>query len=93
MVNELGAKKWAQIAQQLPGRIAKQCRERWHNHLDPNVRKDPWTEEETRILLDARKVYGNQWAKVAALLPGRSAHPSGWAGTEIGVPWSGLITQ
>jgi hypothetical protein len=32
-------KRWAAIAQQLPGRIAKQCRERWHNHLDPGICK------------------------------------------------------
>ena len=28
-----GAKKWSTIAAELPGRIGKQCRERWHNHL------------------------------------------------------------
>jgi hypothetical protein len=31
-----GARKWSTIAAQLPGRIGKQCRERWHNHLNPN---------------------------------------------------------
>jgi len=66
-----GPRGWSQIAQRLPGRIGKQCRERWHNHLDPNVKKEPWTEEETKVLLEARKLYGNQWAKVASLLPGR----------------------
>lgn len=71
-VLKFGPRGWSQIAHYLPGRIGKQCRERWHNHLDPNVRKDPWTEEETRILLHARQLYGNQWAKVAALLPGRT---------------------
>jgi len=71
-VQQMGPRGWSQIAHRLPGRIGKQCRERWHNHLDPNVRKDPWTEEETRILLHARQLYGNQWAKVAALLPGRT---------------------
>lgn len=71
-VDEVGPRGWSQIAQRLPGRIGKQCRERWHNHLDPNVRKDPWTEEETRVLLHARELYGNQWAKVASLLPGRT---------------------
>ena len=31
--------KWSVIATHLPGRIGKQCRERWFNHLDPNVKK------------------------------------------------------
>jgi transcriptional activator Myb len=29
MVNKLGPKKWSTIAQTLPGRIGKQCRERY----------------------------------------------------------------
>ena len=33
-----GAKKWSVIASHLPGRIGKQCRERWHNHLNPGHR-------------------------------------------------------
>ena len=36
LVAELGAEKWVAIANQLGTRSGKQCRERWHNHLDPN---------------------------------------------------------
>uniref|UniRef100_A0A6V7QUV8 Uncharacterized protein n=1 Tax=Ananas comosus var. bracteatus TaxID=296719 RepID=A0A6V7QUV8_ANACO len=35
MVKKYGPKKWSTISQALPGRIGKQCRERWHNHLNP----------------------------------------------------------
>ena len=35
LVKKYGAKKWSLIASNLPGRIGKQCRERWHNHLNP----------------------------------------------------------
>lgn len=35
LVNKYGAKKWSVIAQNLPGRIGKQCRERWA-HEDLN---------------------------------------------------------
>ena len=38
LVNEFGEKKWAQIAKKLGGRAGKQCRERWHNHLRPDIR-------------------------------------------------------
>jgi myb proto-oncogene protein len=31
-------RKWAQIAEKLAGRAGKQCRERWHNHLRPDIK-------------------------------------------------------
>ena len=39
LVHKHGAKKWSMIAGHLPGRIGKQCRERWHNHLNPEISK------------------------------------------------------
>ena len=50
------------IAANLPGRIGKQCRERWHNHLNPDIRKDAWTQEEDDVILQAHKTMGNRWS-------------------------------
>lgn len=38
LVEKHGIRKWSQIAQMLKGRIGKQCRERWHNHLRPDIK-------------------------------------------------------
>ncbi|GJN17202.1 hypothetical protein PR202_gb04252 [Eleusine coracana subsp. coracana] len=43
---------------------------RWHNHLNPDIRKDAWTPEEERALINAHRVYGNKWAEIAKVLPG-----------------------
>ncbi|CAM0957340.1 unnamed protein product [Alopecurus aequalis] len=72
MVKEYGPTKWSAIAQALPGRIGKQCRERWHNHLNPGINKDSWTQEEEIRLIQAHQVYGNKWAELSKFLPGRT---------------------
>ena len=57
--------KWSSIAEKLPGRIGKQCRERWFNHLDPLIRKGDWDESEDVVLYEAQKQFGNRWCDIA----------------------------
>nr|XP_023884308.1 transcription factor MYB118-like isoform X2 [Quercus suber] len=72
LIDRFGRKIWSQIARIITGRVGKQCRERWHNHLRPDIRKDNWTEEEDRILIEVHKQIGNKWAEIARRLPGRT---------------------
>ncbi|GMH12233.1 hypothetical protein Nepgr_014074 [Nepenthes gracilis] len=72
LVEQYGLKKWADIAAKLVGRAGKQCRERWHNHLRPDIKKDSWSEEEERLLIEAHEQFGNRWAEIAKRVPGRT---------------------
>lgn len=72
LVGKYGPTKWSVIAKSLPGRIGKQCRERWHNHLNPDIKKEAWSLEEELALMNAHRVHGNKWAEIAKVLPGRT---------------------
>ncbi|KAI8533668.1 hypothetical protein RHMOL_Rhmol10G0027200 [Rhododendron molle] len=72
LVKLYGERKWSHIAEMLNGRVGKQCRERWHNHLRPDIKKDIWTEEEEMMLIEAHRKIGNKWAAIARKMPGRT---------------------
>ncbi|EFH46974.1 hypothetical protein ARALYDRAFT_330471 [Arabidopsis lyrata subsp. lyrata] len=68
MVKRNGIKNWTSIAKMFQGRVGKQ----WHNHLGPDIKKNLWSEEEDRILIEVHKIIGNKWTEIAKRLPGRS---------------------
>ncbi|XP_073049104.1 transcription factor MYB56-like [Primulina eburnea] len=67
-----GPQNWNLIAEKLEGRSGKSCRLRWFNQLDPRINRRTFTEEEEDRLMAAHRLYGNKWAMIARLFPGRT---------------------
>jgi hypothetical protein len=63
---------WLSVANQIPGRTSRQCRERWFNYLSPSILVGPWTEQEDLRLIAEINRIGRCWSTLAASFGGRS---------------------
>lgn len=71
LVARFGLDNWRTVGQHMGHRDAKQCRERYLNHLDPSVKKGKLTLKEWKTLIEAHDRLGNKYALPASsfLLP------------------------
>ena len=75
-VDELGTSNWGEISRRMPAkRSSIQCRRRYSNKLDPNVKNDDWTEDEDKKIVAAQSKLGNRWAQISKMLDGRCVAP------------------
>jgi hypothetical protein len=81
-----GGRNWGRIAALVPGRTNSQCRNRWHNAVNPSIaltagREGVWTEEEDSKLKDTVQTHGGKnWDAIAVLVSGRTSSQcrNGW---------------
>jgi hypothetical protein len=77
-VEKHNGEDWAAISALVPGRTKTQCLNIWHNVLasksdEMTAHVDKWTTDEDSTLKDAvEKHNDNNWAAIAALVPGRT---------------------
>ena len=72
LISETRPFKWSLIASKMEGREGKQCRERWYNHLNPEIVKGPWSPKEEWLLYLLHRVFGNQWSDLTKMFKGRT---------------------
>lgn len=71
-VANFGAQRWTECAKVIQGRCGKQCRERWVNILNPNVKKGDWSNLEQKKIFDCLARHSTAWSTIALELPGRT---------------------
>lgn len=64
---------WEELSKRIPGRSAKQCRERWQFRLHPDVNKSPFEPWEDEIIIQERVNNNLHWTFIAQKLPGRTS--------------------
>jgi Myb-like DNA-binding protein BAS1 len=69
LVNDVN---WDEISDLLKTRKARDCRKRWVNSLNPNLKKGKWTPAEDQQLLESFQKYSSSWQKIAVDIPGRT---------------------
>jgi hypothetical protein len=78
IVSAHGTKKWKNtyihMIRAIPTfeKTSKQCRERWHNYLNPDILKTRWTEQEIDTLFEGHIKYGTKWSLIGRMLTGRT---------------------
>jgi hypothetical protein len=71
-VRRCGTGSWAVVARQVPGRNARQCRERWANYVNPTLEQTPLSPSEELLLDKKFAELGPSWHVIASFFPTRS---------------------
>jgi hypothetical protein len=71
-VSRLGTQDWMAIANCIPGKSLRQCKDRWTNYLMPCLNTESWTEEDDSRLLQCQASLGNKWVKIARFFVNRT---------------------
>ena len=85
LVLQHGISSWTKIANHLNReihaevavRLGKHCRERWYNHLNPELNSNfhsetEWSRQEDLKLIKLQLDMGNSWSKIAKEMTGRT---------------------
>jgi len=72
LVERLGSKDWCLVASVMEHRTARQCRERYKNHVKKGINNGPFTADEDTLIMWAQARLGNKWIEISKMLNGRT---------------------
>jgi len=62
---EVYGRNWTEISKQIPTRNGKQIRDRYLNYLDVAFKKEKFTDEEDKLLIELYLKNGSKWSMIA----------------------------
>lgn len=72
-VNKYGENDWKNCSKSVLGRNSRQCKDRWHNVLNPNIEKNKtWSPEEEYLIFKLVNEIGQKWKKIRSYIKARS---------------------
>ena len=75
LVKKHGTSDWKLIAEHMPNRTSRQCRERWKYYIAPSLQPgvtNEWTKEDDQKLLQKYSEIGPKWSQIARFFPTRT---------------------
>jgi hypothetical protein len=72
LVRAHGRTSWQTIATLMGTKNSRQCRERYNNYLNPDLRRGSWTTEEDDLLREKYAEFGPKWNKIGQFFTNRS---------------------
>ena len=72
LIKEFGENNWSLISEKMDGRNQRQCKDRWNNYLNPNLKVGDWTQEEDDLILKKREELGPKWKIIATFFKNRT---------------------
>lgn len=88
LVNQYGENHWGSIGSKLPNRTGKQCRDRWNNHLNPNIKHCKWSQCEDETIVALHQKIGTKWSEMT-----KHAHLRGRTDNNIKNRWNSTLRR
>jgi len=71
------------VAQEMESRNGKQCRERYRNHLNPDIKHTAWSTAEDKVIIRLHSDFGSKWRLYTKHLPGENCQWSQCLVTKV----------
>lgn len=72
LVHSFPPNSWKEIAKQFQDKTAKQCRDRWNNYANPQLKHGDWDPAEDSLIIQKVNELGSAWSTISAHFINRS---------------------